>query len=64
MDFVQKTLEDVFLELTKEYQAPEKKKHRLSKKEKIDNEIEDDELTEKVTESEETVTNKVQEDNK
>lgn len=64
MDFVQKTLEDVFLELTKEYQAPEKKKHRLSKKEKNDNEIEDDELTEKVTESEETVTNKVQEDNK
>lgn len=46
MDFVQKTLEDVFIELTKEYQAPEKKKRRLSKKEKAKKETEEDNLKE------------------
>lgn len=46
MDFVQKTLEDVFIELTKEYQAPEKKKRRLSKKEKIQKEAEEDTIEE------------------
>lgn len=46
MDFVQKTLEDVFIELTKEYRAPEKKKRRLSKKEKIQKEAEEDNLEE------------------
>lgn len=46
MDFVQKTLEDVFIELTKEYRAPEKKKRRLSKKEKAKKETEEDNLEE------------------
>lgn len=62
MNFVQKTLEDVFIELTKEYQAPKKKKGRLSRKEKIKKEIEDDELTEK--EEGEIEENKIQEEDK
>lgn len=60
MDFVQKTLEDIFIELTKEYQAPEKKKSRLSRKEKVKKEIQEDELTEKDKE----ITSKVQEEDK
>lgn len=73
MDFVQKTLEDVFIELTKEYQAPEKKKHRLSRKEKVEKEIEEDELigqedvdeivtNEDKCEEKEGIENKVQEE--
>lgn len=59
MDFVQKTLEDVFIELTKEYQAPEKKKRRLSKKEKVKKEIEEDDCEEN-----REVENNVQEEEK
>lgn len=62
MNFVQKTLEDVFIELTKEYQAPEKKKGRLSRKEKVKKEIEDDELTENEEVETEETTNKIQEE--
>ena len=35
MKFEQKTLEDIFIELTKDYKAPVKKKRKLSKKTKV-----------------------------
>lgn len=66
MDFVQKTLEDVFIELTKEYQAPVKKKSRLSRREKVKKEIEEDELTENQDNAKDKkeITNKNQEEEK
>jgi hypothetical protein len=45
MNFSQKTLEDIFIEMTKEYKAPEKKKRRSLKKDKLKREILQDELT-------------------
>lgn len=41
MDFKHKTLEDIFIELTKDYAAPEKKKHRISKS-KAEKELQED----------------------
>lgn len=49
MHFKHKTLEDIFIELTKEYTAPEKKNKRLfSKKKQADEEISEDDIYEEV----------------
>ncbi|MBS5484910.1 MAG: ABC transporter, partial [Eubacterium sp.] len=41
MDFKHKTLEDIFIELTKDYAAPEKKKRRIGKS-KAEKELQED----------------------
>jgi ABC-2 type transport system ATP-binding protein len=48
MSFKHKTLEDIFIELTKEYTAPEKKKNRFSKKKQTDEKISEDDIYEEV----------------
>lgn len=63
MDFVQKSLEDVFIEMTKEYKAPEQKKdrlhikNRLLRKEQIEKEMINDNV-----ESDKGLTNNDQEE--